>query len=267
MCIIVACNTNRRVVDSGSINSADAGQRLDKLMSSYKLWTTMSVPVKLELTAPTRLSLSGRAYMVRDSLIHISLRFLGIAEVAVVRITPDSVYCVDKVHQMAIVEGINKISDATGITVTQLQDLLIGMPFVPGSRTGVSLVNKDVKLVVTDDSDNWTIQTCSKSQYDYCCSFEINGKDNYPSVFGLSVKGRDPIECRYADWSKCNIGYMPSKLSVDMSVSNKRCSGTLKYTTSSVKIDNVDVPSFKRPGSSYSIIQAQDLAKILSSDF
>lgn len=89
-------------------------------------WHDVYMPVRVSLRSPMSLSLSGRATLVRDSAIHISLRFLGIVEVAEINITTDSVFMVDKHHKYLFAEPLQKVLGKHQLTIGQMQDIMLG---------------------------------------------------------------------------------------------------------------------------------------------
>ena len=104
------------------------------LTAAYSDWHDVQIPVKASLLAPSRISASGRLTMVRDSLIHISLRVLGI-EMAVARATADSAWVVDKFHRTVHAVGMDALKTRTGLTLSDLQALLLGRACSPGRGT------------------------------------------------------------------------------------------------------------------------------------
>ena len=92
-------------------------------------WHDLYVPFKFSLYAPAQVSLSGRATMVRDSAIYLSIRVMGI-EGAVALITPDSVFVHDKYHKIYIADDASAFLSGIGLGVAQ--DALLGQPFRPG---------------------------------------------------------------------------------------------------------------------------------------
>ncbi|MDE6395941.1 MAG: DUF4292 domain-containing protein, partial [Muribaculaceae bacterium] len=97
--------------------------------------------VSLDLEKPLSMSASGRATMIRDSLVHISIRFIGM-EVGVVRATPDSVFLVDKYHKIYFAEPLSTLLGSRGkdLTLGDLQDMMLGLREVPaGSPATVKL--------------------------------------------------------------------------------------------------------------------------------
>lgn len=88
-------------------------------------WHTLKCPVRLSLRQPMALSASGRALMVRDSLIHISARLLGM-EVAVIRADRDSAWLVDRYHKVYTSMPIAALISDYGVTLADAQELLLG---------------------------------------------------------------------------------------------------------------------------------------------
>lgn len=63
--------------------------------------------------------------MVRDSLIHLSLRVFGM-EVAQLRATADSAWLVDRYHKMYTSVPLRSVLGSRGLTLGAAQDLLLG---------------------------------------------------------------------------------------------------------------------------------------------
>lgn len=261
-----ACGSHRvTTLTPDQLATASVEDRFDAMVSSYKPWHSLSVPVKVELKSPSRLSLSGRAYMVKDSLVYISMRVLGF-EVACMHVTRDSVYCVDKVHRLAVVEGIDRLCSNADITLGQLQSLLIGRAIIPGQHDNLTRKSHNVILKSADnDSDTWSVTATSSGRYPFTCVYDVDPVVNQVSSVTVALPGRNPMAVSYLSPVECQLGYFPSILSCDVTLSSKRIDASLRYTTGSLRIDNVDIPSFSRPGSNYRIIKATDLVKSLSS--
>ncbi|MDE6490556.1 MAG: DUF4292 domain-containing protein [Muribaculaceae bacterium] len=115
-------------------------------------WTTFSAPVKIQLESPKKFSISGRATLVRDQSIYISLRMLGM-EVGTVYVTPDSVFATEKLHRYILRESLTKVLDGRDIPFAELQDLLIGEQ----SAATAQLARAMNYSAVTDNSGHLTI--------------------------------------------------------------------------------------------------------------
>lgn len=117
-------------------NAADNGHRADvaALLSSYKEWSDVKLPVSVDIDSPVNFRISGQAMMVKNEGIYISLRMFGL-EVGAVKVTTDSIIAAIKVKKVYIAESINSLMADFPVTVGNLQSLLFGQAFVPGYDT------------------------------------------------------------------------------------------------------------------------------------
>lgn len=88
-------------------------------------WHDVYLPVKIRVMAPIQLSLSGRATMVRDSAINISMRVFGM-EMAVANVTADTVVIVDKYHKSLFAESLKELLGKHQMSVSEMQDIMLG---------------------------------------------------------------------------------------------------------------------------------------------
>lgn len=91
-------------------------------------WKNVTVPVKLELLEPQRLTLSGRATMVRGEYVYISMRMLGF-EVGQIYLTPQEADVVVKqINKMWIQEPIGDKFSRVGTPFAVIQEAILGEP-------------------------------------------------------------------------------------------------------------------------------------------
>ena len=151
-----ACGTGKeasRTPSSASIvPPADAtpAVRFEAMTAAYGMWHDLQVPMRATLRSPMNMSASGRLTMVRDSLVHISMRVLGI-EVAVLRVGRDSVHVFDKFHRYYAAESMAALSRRTGLTLADVQCALLGRAFMPGR--GVATASMASRLRLGGDAD------------------------------------------------------------------------------------------------------------------
>ncbi len=90
-------------------------------------WHDMTLPVKLSLKSPTSFSMGGRATIVRDSVVYMSFRVLGF-EAAVLNVTADSVFFVDKYHKYFFAESMDAVLGhyRKDMGIGHIQELLMG---------------------------------------------------------------------------------------------------------------------------------------------
>jgi hypothetical protein len=89
-------------------------------------WHDVYMPVKVKVNSPMSMSLSGKATIVRDSLVNLSMRVLGM-EVAVVNMTNDSIVLVDKYHKYLFSESMANLMGSHKLTLGDIQDIMLGL--------------------------------------------------------------------------------------------------------------------------------------------
>lgn len=121
---------------SGAMTGCGSRKAATAIASEAGEWHDMVVPVKLSLKSPASFSLSGRATMVRDSVVYMSFRVIGF-EAAVLNVTADSAFFVDKYHKYYFAESLDDIlghyRDYIGIG--RIQDILLGRSEVEENHT------------------------------------------------------------------------------------------------------------------------------------
>ena len=263
--VAAGCSSHRGSVTSPVTQSSNLDMRFDSMVSNYGAWDEMSTNIKVELQSPMNLSLSGKAYMVKNKLIHISLKFLGM-ELAVCHITPDSIYCVDKVHKIAVVEPMSKLSSTAGLDIAQLQSVLLGRLFGPDSDPAALKRSRSVTFDWLDEeSDQWKTVVQFIKPLKYTCVFDIGGNEPNVSALHVAIPGHKEVSCMYSGWFSTVIGSMPQSISSDVAIGKNQLKIAVRYTPSSVSVKNVKVPSFKVPGNDYRRMHMNDLLKSLAS--
>lgn len=114
--------------------TASARQQYNELTENIKEWQSVEVPFSMSLTAPKRISLSGRAKIVRGQAMELSLRMLGI-EVARLVADNDSVLALYRIDKVYLAESIKAITSVMPSSMANLQDLLTGRPFILGGSS------------------------------------------------------------------------------------------------------------------------------------
>ncbi len=115
---------------------------LKAMTETYYDWVDVQVPVKIQIIQPKRTSVSGVAKMRKGESIHISIRVFGF-EVGSLYADKEAVQVYIKAMDMYWTEPLSVLTERYGLTLTDLQSLLLGQPFLPGSGTiSASDVNK-----------------------------------------------------------------------------------------------------------------------------
>ncbi len=107
-------------------------QAYEPLAKTYVEWEDVYMPMNLSLQSPISQSVSGRISMKRGEWIHMSLRVLGM-EMASLMVDNDQVWIVDKVHHAYVHESLQEILSKYPLTVSDVQDCLLGQLFPPTS--------------------------------------------------------------------------------------------------------------------------------------
>lgn len=110
----------------------ELAQAYAMLADNYAEWSDFYCPLSVSITAPRGASASGRCTMVRDSLIYISLRAMGM-EAATVRLTPDSLWIIDRYNGAYLAEPLQDILGGFPLTIADMQSLILGQAFCPDS--------------------------------------------------------------------------------------------------------------------------------------
>lgn len=154
--LLSGCHSSRRSVTPGERlpENATLSQRYDALVGTYGDWTDVTVPVNFVLSSPQRFSISGRAKMIHDTSVDISLRMFGF-EVGRIYLTADSVHVVVKPKKMYMSESLEDVSRVLKFSVGNVQDLIMGRPFVLGGST-LSRDTRNLELRFIE-GDVWSI--------------------------------------------------------------------------------------------------------------
>lgn len=254
------CSSHRVLPVDTTYQSATIEQRFQLLTEKNREWSQLSIPLKVEISSPSKLSVSGRVYMERDRYIYLSLRFLGM-EMASMYVNSDSVYVTDKLNKRYLAENISDITAGASVTIGDIQDLLLGRVFINGSGTITPGMERDV--ILAQQSDVWTI-TPKKGIRGITYNFAIGNADNILRYMTIEAGGRK-VKTEYS--SPVDItdrGRFTSGTAIDTSIGSKQLAMNLKWTFSSAKwtISNTVMPPRNK---NYTRIKADQLMKLFSS--
>lgn len=164
--------TTGQTPDNQQTGTVVEGDLFSRLTANYKPWTDVSVPVNIRLTRPTKFSISGRANLVRGKSIDISLRMLGF-EMGRAFVTNDSAFVVVKPQRIYMAESLKELTKYVSFTAENIQDLLLGRPFLLGRPT---LAGADRSLVEIETFDNGSLikprKQPSMANYGYAAGVE-----------------------------------------------------------------------------------------------
>ncbi len=159
--LLAACRSSRTATSADSSQTSEPSlvsqpsrlspkKQFETLVAAYRPWTDVSMSVKCVLRAPKSMTISGKATMIRGRELRISLRMLGF-EVGGLYADSDSIYFYEKLNHTMVAESMAKLTTATGLTLSDIQDVLLGQLAYPGvDRSDPSFIKK---FAVSADGD------------------------------------------------------------------------------------------------------------------
>ena len=264
--MMTACGTFKKATsntDTTTTNTTtpqgDYTDPYDAVIATLGDWQTLQTGGNIKLNAGSSFSSSIQMRMVRDQAIFISLRpILGI-EVGRLLITADSLYAVDKVHKRYIAEKVSILTSGIPLTVSDVQDIFLGRPFIIGKGT----MNEGVKARITVTREgNMVLLTPSEQYkgYGYTFTFDKNNRITSLDIVPVS-SGTAAFQVKYSDVKGTTAGNIAHGINANATVDNKKMALSLTYKdidwNGNVKIDR------SIPGG-YSRMSARDLFSLFS---
>ena len=231
----------------------------DAVLASLGDWQTMQTSGNITLKASSSFSSSIQMRMVYNQAIYISLRpVLGI-EVGKLIITADSLYAVDKVHKRYIAEKVSILTSGIPVTVSEVQDMFLGRPFIIGKGT----LNDSLKSSIsTTREDNTIILTPNENYKGYGYAFTFDKKSNITSLDIVKTGNTSTdYQVKYSDVRSTTSGNIAHAINANATIEKKNISFSLSYKdiewNDKVKIDKNIPNNYKR-------MSARDLFSIFS---
>ncbi len=231
----------------------------DAVIATLGNWQTMQTGGNITLNAGSSFSSSVQVRMVRDEAIYISLRpVLGI-EVGKLLITGDSLYAVDKVHKRYIAEKVSLLTSGIPVTVSDVQDMFLGRPFLIGKGT----LNEALKSQVTAAAEGVGLTLAANEQYKgYGYSFTFDKKNH---IVSLNIVPQGSTEAayqaRYSDVKNTQAGNIAHSINVKASTDKRQLSLSITYKNidwnGNIKID-------RSVNTNYTRMNARDLFSLFA---
>lgn len=231
----------------------------DEIIATLGTWQTMQTGGSLTIDVGSSFSSGVQVRMVRDEAIYISFRpMLGI-EVGRLLITADSIYVIDKVHKRYAAEKVSLLTAGLPITVSTVQDMFLGRPFIIGQGT-LNQANKE-KATLTNDGAV-SVLTPNDKYKGYSYVFTFNKSHNITSLnITPASASTSAYQVRYSNVKKTTAGNIAHTFRANGTVGKKRLTLELNYNNiewnGSFKIDH-SLPS------SYSRANANQLLNLFS---
>lgn len=258
---LTGCRTSRSAAISGTGDATEMtlAERAHAVAAANLPWTQLNLPVKIAVKSPQKISLSGRIYMRRDRDIYITLRVLGM-EVANMYVNSDSVYAADKLHKYYIAEPIKDIFAGASLSIGDIQDALLGRPFINGRGNLTDKMLSGVTL--TDTSDNQWIMTPrskinGKIEYQFKFSKESNALMSLVFNTGSKFYG-----CTYSSPAEIDGSRFMERIAIATKVGKTAIDATITFDFNKVKWEVPSSARWRNP-SGYRRITPATLAKSL----
>jgi len=241
-------------------------KRFQALTSTYGTWTDVKMPVTLSLTKPARMSLSGQATIVKGKSLNISLRLLGF-EVAALSVTNDSLYAYEKRGKRYVAESIPKLLHGFPATVANLQDLIMGRPFIPGTNTLSGADSDMFEFAEINDNTipNAWIMTSSAASGNITCSWICQGNEK-PAIKAMMIEAGDKNSREgsiiYSDLVSSPAGPLASDVIIETKTGKNSLGAEIEWNASKARWNTGTVPEIKIPRG-YTRIPVSTLVKML----
>lgn len=224
--------------------SLTPAQRVATLVDSYAsrtAWADLNIPVKCTLRSPKSISVSGRLVMVKDKSITLSLRMLGF-EVAGLYADRDSIYIYEKINKSLVAEPMSRLTASTGLTLSDIQDLLTGVICYPGEK----LTGKNIGKLFDITIENNIIQLTPRDRQRW--SYTLSA-DNLPVLTSAVItSSKVNASCHFSAPQPCGAGSFIPSVSINAEAGKQKLDASMAYTLYDIKANtspNVSKPSFK----------------------
>ena len=264
--LLTACGTTKQAATStlphGQTTTGTTTQEadpFDAVMATLGEWQTLQTGGNITIQAGSKFSSSVQVKMVRDQAISISLRpMLGI-EVGRLVITADSLLAVDKVHKRYIAEKVSILTAGVPVTVSDVQDIFLGRPFILGKGT----LNTELKTEMTATREGNTIVLSPTEQYrGYSYAFTYDKTTRLISLDILPAGSTTAAyQVKYSDVRGTKAGNIAHAVNVNANVDKKKLAFSLTYKGIEW---NGDVKYDRSLPSGYKRMSAADLFSIFA---
>ena len=251
--LLAACGTVKKGATPGGTTTASTttvttGDPRDAVIAKLGDWQTMQTGGNIKLNAGSSFSSSIQVRMVKDQAIYISLRpMLGI-EAGRLIITADSLYAVDKIHKRYIAEKVSILTSGIPVTVSEVQDMFLGRPFIIGKGT----VDNETKSGLNVTREGNTVVLSPDEQYKgygYAFTFDKNGRITSLDIVPTGGKTA-AYQVKYDDVRGTSAGNVAHGININATVERKAMSLALNYKdidwNGKVKIDASIPQNYKR---------------------
>ena len=254
-------STRTAPVDQSVSSGVSLQGRYQALTSAYREdWTTVKLPVSVEVRKPKDLSLSGQLTVVRGQGMTLSMRVLGF-EAANVTLLGDSVYAVLKVpKKIYVAESVSQLLAGFPATQSNVESLLLGHLFLLGKAPLTASSSKGYTLA--EIPGGWSL---TADQTPAGVSYRFNVADGLPpELKTLEVNvGTRKMAIGYDGWTATDAGPAAEAIALSTSLNKAAIDASLTLNYSGATWNKSQ--TIKRPSTKgYTRMKSSDIIKILS---
>lgn len=197
------------------------------MASAYKPWTDVSLPVKVALEKPKKLSVTGTLTMSYGKAVSLSLKMLFV-EVATVYADTDSVLIVSRPMKTYYKESLSRFLASSGLDISDLQTLLLGQAFVPGRGQATASDTSAFDIAGANDitGDGYYAFTSRPrtmpANVDWhftSLAYSSSEIDAAPQLFALDIaSGANTLSCTFAAPAITEAGLTATKMQIEGTV-------------------------------------------------
>ena len=245
-------------------------QDFDAMTAAYTPWTDLSVPVKVSVTKPKKITLSGTLAMRRGEAISLALRMFFI-EVGTLYADADEVLIVSQPAGIYYQESLERFTAASGLSLADLQALLLGQAFAPGKGTAAPTDASAFKIAKSDeltDNELYAFTATPRSlpagvDWHFTAIAPLVDLSVIPQVFAISITaGSNALDCTYAGAEASPAGPIASMMQITGQVKKHSIDAIISATAAkakwngSAKVSRPTIPSSCRKVTTDQIFKA-----------
>ena len=257
---MTACGTFKKSgavkpdINTTTTTTTDDGTKdqFASILGTLGEWQTLQTSGNISLKGGNNFSSSVQVRMIRNEAIFISLRPVFGIEVGRLLITADSLYAVDKVHKRYIAEKVSILTAGIPVTVSDVQDIFLGRPFIIGKGT---LKPEHEPMITVTAEHNTVVLTPNESYKGYGYSFTFD-KSNRITSLDIVPQGSTTAayQVKFGGVKTTTAGNIAHDINVDATVEKKKMSFSLNYKdidwNKQVKVDRSIPSNYKRMSAS-----------------
>lgn len=249
-----SCSSSRRSAGGGKETGGDTAALLPVLADKGN-WQTMKIPVNVSLREPVSARINATMILERGKEIRLSFRYFGM-EVAAASITDDSIKAYVKIKKIYLSESLSSLLGGFPVTVDNIQSLLLGRLFQPGSA-----VPDYKRCIISREGSSGFIVEPVEPLRGLECLFTAQSDPAMIRSLSVSYPGGYNADASYS-YSRDFRGAVPDDLSLSGRKGDRSFDFRLSYSTGSIDRSASSPAPFTIP-SGYNRVALSSLVRLL----